>query len=120
MPETMPLLQAQSVMQEHPHLASAYQAAVRDRNLPYKWQPVAKRSAAYLATNGWVTRNRSLTMQVAPKYRKKRIKLLRSSAVRDLQAVGILPSGIAWLFVRWVILPFLFDLIKRWMFTEGT
>lgn len=41
-------------------------------------------------------------------------KYQRPKLVSHLQSVGILPTGLGWLVVRWFVLPFLLELLKEW------
>lgn len=54
----------------------------------------------------------------SPKARRKLqvkgLKEQRTKIFGQLQTVGILPTGLCWLLVRWFVLPFLLDLLKRW------
>ena len=44
----------------------------------------------------------------------KQLKDERRKIVQHCQAVGILPAGLGWLFIRWLVLPFLFEILKKW------
>lgn len=49
--------------------------------------------------------------------RKIQVKVLkgqREKVVRQLQSVRILPTGLGWFLVKWFVLPFLLDVLKRW------
>jgi hypothetical protein len=49
--------------------------------------------------------------------RKIQVKVLKSQrgkVVNQLQSVGILPTGLGWFLVKWFVLPFLLELLKRW------
>lgn len=47
---------------------------------------------------------------------RKELKRHRSQAIQELQAVGFLPTGLGWLVVRWVVVPFLTRLISMYVF----
>ena len=44
----------------------------------------------------------------------KELKNQRNKIVGQLQTVGIFPAGFGWMFIRWFVLPFLLELLKRW------
>lgn len=51
---------------------------------------------------------------VRRKIQIKELKNQRTKIVGNLQSSGILPAGLGWMLVRWIVLPFLLDLLKLW------
>ena len=116
---TMPTEQAEDLIASDRDLAHAIGTAMLSSALPETHYSLAMRCAAYLSYSGWeVTRCRRGTKQGC---QRKQLNRLRKDAVRQLQRVGILPSGLAWWLVpllRWAIVKYLSHLIWEWLLDE--
>jgi|GEM_PF-6847532 len=92
--------------------------AMRHANLDQKYQGQAYQAAWYLDSTGWAERIRGETELCVGDGGEWNLKQARKSAIKELQTVGIIPSGIAWWLVKSFLLPYLIRLIWNLLMEE--
>jgi hypothetical protein len=80
--------------------------------VPLQHHKLCCRCAGYLYASGWLAGRPPVTGLTS---RSKMIREARRDSVHQLQNAGILPSGLTWLFLRWVVLPFLWAFLSEWL-----
>lgn len=81
-------------------------------------------AAAEIYQTGMLAKSHAVVSSVGDEWKKrpkvqrrmqmKELRHQRDMVVIKLQEVGILPTGFGWLFVKWFVVPFLLELLKRW------
>jgi len=107
--------------------AVPYYAAVVDdsiKNVPDTMHNMCLCSAAEIYQTGMLASSFEAVVDLGEEYSRnsgvrrkiqvKELKNQRAKIVGNLQASGILPAGLGWLLVRWIVLPFVLELLKRW------
>jgi hypothetical protein len=67
-----------------------------------------------MAMSSVSTISSELSDRAIRKQQLRELKAHRSRIVQHCQAVGILPSGLTWFLLRWVVLPFLLQVLTQW------
>lgn len=100
--------------------------AVLTADMDKDYREICRTSAAVLFYTGFLDHAFgevfgvvSAEPRLTPRLQRKELKRQRSLAVARLQECGVLPSGFMWLLVRFVVLPFLSELLTRFIFGTG-
>lgn len=116
MPEALPVSEVNNLLAQSPALAHAVDVAISNSSLPSEHNDLAGQCAVYLNVSGWHARQQ-LALCTGESDRKT-VRRLYRDARNELQAVGILPSGIAWWILSFVMRSYLEHLIRQWLW-EG-
>jgi hypothetical protein len=111
--EAMSLRESERVICSNGKLAAAVGVALRD--LSPKHHGEANRWSAYLYASGWKS---STTYRTGgPLTHRQFVKISANDALGRLQGVGLVSTSfLAWMFIQFVVVPYLKRLIQAWFF----
>lgn len=113
---------AMSIIQTAPYYAAVVDASIK--NVPETMYHMCLCAAAEIYKTGMLASSFEAVVDLGEEYGRnsgvrrkiqlKELKNQRTKIVGNLQASGILPTGLGWFLVRWIVLPFVLELLKRW------
>lgn len=113
---------ASAIIQALPYYAAVVDASIK--NIPDSMYNMCLCSAAEIYQTGMLASSFEAVVDLGEEYKAKtgvrrkiqikELKNQRTKIVGNLQASGILPAGFGWLLVRWIVLPFVLELLKLW------
>lgn len=108
---------AQVVLAQNPLLRYNVRAACELSRLPRGLHGLAGCCAVHLACNSWPQKLGSNHNMLTEKTARRAVRASVKRACKELRTVGILPeSALLWLIIRWLIIPYLYELLRHWVY----
>jgi hypothetical protein len=117
MTEPVSLVEANCMIAEVPRLGAACRSAFAGKRMSRDKRRVAQRCAAHLYQTEWLdVHHANCGGSHGGETGREELGRLKREAFRNCQAVGIIPGGIEGIILRFILMPFLEALIRRYVF----